>query len=503
MNKCGKMNMYKSAVSQKKSFTGGVVPIGYDMITIGGNPPTKYNSYLRDSSWKSVMSSYNGMVDVPVTEKDGKKYLVATLKYPGNIWVTFAMYDLGGISVNELEDQVLSEEQFRSDIMDERFRLVTVTQNTSGLTAKLRDPSSDTSALTGSDWLNPSYDQYYIPDEVEARINRRELINAYFCTIKFYEIMTGLGRIGIYDRPHAMVSFGNITITNAFWYGGFCFYGNANDESGFNALTSTDIACHELTHGLVEELMGLEYMGESGALDESFSDIIGAYCEFKINSAYDVPDWDLGENMFQSRYSLRSMSDPQSRDQPDAYRGVGWVPPAKIYYDNGGVHINSGVTNFFFYLAVKGKLNHFNTVGNAISISEVTNEESIPSQDKFVRVLLDVMEKESYPRLKMEQFAVSFMDSASARFGAEDEFVTRCYKCLQAVNLFNRKAGYPYSLCAATETIAYDLTENMFVKLRQFATKARTRHEMRKRYTRNKLRSRKFVWCYYKTPCEK
>ncbi|NND95134.1 MAG: T9SS type A sorting domain-containing protein [Flavobacteriales bacterium] len=128
---------------------------------------------------------------------------------------------------------------------------------------------------------------------------------------------------------------------NAFWNGLYATYG---DGSG-NPLTSIDVVAHEFTHGVTEYTAGLIYQNESGALNESFSDIFGTAVE-NYGMGQDA-NWIMGVENF----ALRDISNPNAFGDPDTYQGVSWYNGAG---DNGGVHINSGVQNFWFYLLSNG-----------------------------------------------------------------------------------------------------------------------------------------------------
>jgi bacillolysin len=117
---------------------------------------------------------------------------------------------------------------------------------------------------------------------------------------------------------------------------------------------SLDVVAHELTHGVTEYTSNLIYQGESGALNESFSDIMGTSAEFFFQPPGPgalQADYLLGEDIFRPG-GLRSMSDPGSFGDPDHYsrRYTGRE-------DNGGVHVNSGISNQAFYLAIEGGTN--------------------------------------------------------------------------------------------------------------------------------------------------
>ena len=119
------------------------------------------------------------------------------------------------------------------------------------------------------------------------------------------------------------------------------------DGSGsYNPFCALDIAGHEIGHGLMDYTANLVYSYESGALNESFSDIWGTAVEFY--GKFSQANWQVGEDI---GVTLRDMSDPKSYGDPDTYQGTNWATgPA----DNGGVHTNSGVQNFWFYLLTVG-----------------------------------------------------------------------------------------------------------------------------------------------------
>lgn len=138
------------------------------------------------------------------------------------------------------------------------------------------------------------------------------------------------------------------TMGNAFWNGQAMFYGNG--DNAFQPLAKgLDVAGHEMTHGVIEGTANLEYEGESGALNESFADIFGAMI--------DRDDWKIGEDVVKLTAfpsgALRSMEDPHNGASTNDFDS-GWQPRHyneryKGNEDNGGVHINSGISNFAFF----------------------------------------------------------------------------------------------------------------------------------------------------------
>ncbi len=153
---------------------------------------------------------------------------------------------------------------------------------------------------------------------------------------------------------------------NAGWNGSYMVYGDG-DGTTFSSLVTIDIAGHELTHGVTEFTANLTYLNESGALNESMSDVFGT-----MVNRYAKPaswNWQIGEECYTPANgtgdALRFMNAPHSAansgftvdDDPDHYseRYVGSS-------DNGGVHINSGIANNAFYLLSQGGTHHLSAV---------------------------------------------------------------------------------------------------------------------------------------------
>ena len=145
---------------------------------------------------------------------------------------------------------------------------------------------------------------------------------------------------------------------NAFWNGNQMVYGDGDGEM-FNRFTiSLDVIGHELAHGITQYEAALEYQGQPGALNESFSDVLGSLVkQHTLKQKVDKADWLIGAGLFRKKVkgeALRSMKEPGTAyDDPV----IGKDPqPAhmKDYVDttsdNGGVHINSGIPNRAFSL---------------------------------------------------------------------------------------------------------------------------------------------------------
>jgi Zn-dependent metalloprotease len=145
---------------------------------------------------------------------------------------------------------------------------------------------------------------------------------------------------------------------NAFWNGTQMVYGDGDGEIFQRFTKSIDVIGHELTHGVTQYEAALEYEGQPGALNESFSDVFGSLVkQHALKQTADEADWLIGVGLFTNKIkgvALRSMKDPGS-----AYNDptIGKDPQpghmknyVKTSSDNGGVHINSGIPNRAFYL---------------------------------------------------------------------------------------------------------------------------------------------------------
>ena len=147
---------------------------------------------------------------------------------------------------------------------------------------------------------------------------------------------------------------------NAFWNGSQMVFGDGDGEY-FNRFTiSVDVIGHELTHGVTGNTANLDYQNQSGALNESVSDVFGSLVKQYAASpkqTADKADWLIGAGLFTQKVkgvALRSMKAPGTAFN-DPVLGKDPQPADMAHYvtttsDSGGVHINSGIPNHAFYL---------------------------------------------------------------------------------------------------------------------------------------------------------
>ncbi|MEV4440389.1 M4 family metallopeptidase [Streptomyces sp. NPDC049577] len=145
---------------------------------------------------------------------------------------------------------------------------------------------------------------------------------------------------------------------NAFWDGEQMVFGDGDGELFVDFTVSVDVIGHELTHGVTQHTANLEYYGQSGALNESLSDVFGSMIkQYALGQTADQADWLIGQGLLAPHVTgtaLRSMKAPGTAYDDDVL-GKDPQPAVMDDYvhtnrDNGGVHINSGIPNHAFYL---------------------------------------------------------------------------------------------------------------------------------------------------------
>lgn len=195
---------------------------------------------------------------------------------------------------------------------------------------------------------------------------------------------------------------------NAFWNGSVMTYGDG-DGTNYGPLVSLDIVGHEIAHGVTEYAADLTYSYESGALNESFSDIFGESIEFYAQGSN---DWLMGDHIGAggSGGALRSMSNPNLYSQPDTYLGTSWYTGSG---DNGGVHYNSGVQNFWFYLLSTGG-SGTNDNGDSYNVSQIGMDKAAAVAYRNLTVYLTASSQYADARTGAIQAAIDLYGSGSA-----------------------------------------------------------------------------------------
>jgi bacillolysin len=158
---------------------------------------------------------------------------------------------------------------------------------------------------------------------------------------------------------------------NAAWTGDQMVYGE-----GYTV--ADDVVAHELGHGVTQQTSGLMYWFQSGAINESMSDVMGELVDLTDGTGTDtdLTRWQLGEDLPPRAGGIaRDMSDPTAYGQPD-HTSSNLYEPAFDYADNGGVHTNSGVPNKTAYLIVDGTAAEPGGIFNGRSFAGIGSEKA-------------------------------------------------------------------------------------------------------------------------------
>ncbi|MET7682328.1 M4 family metallopeptidase [Streptomyces sp. NPDC005423] len=198
------------------------------------------------------------------------------------------------------------------------------------------------------------------PEPADASVNRA--FDGLGTTRDFYRTVFNRNSIdGEGMRLDAFVHFGE-KFNNAFWDGQQMIFGDGDGKLFSDFTGSTDVIGHELTHGVTELTAGLKYHNQSGALNESMSDVFGSLVkQWSLKQSVDEADWLIGPDIFTPGIgadALRSMRAPGhaydnelfGKDpQPDHMEYFVSLPDTERG-DLGGVHVNSGIPNKAFFL---------------------------------------------------------------------------------------------------------------------------------------------------------
>jgi Zn-dependent metalloprotease len=166
------------------------------------------------------------------------------------------------------------------------------------------------------------------------------------------------------DAPLYPPEIVGLFINNAGYLGdGFIFYGDGDGQRVNFLAGALDVVGHELSHGVTDYTSRLEYVDESGALNEAFSDIMGTAIEFFFEKGLGPqkgPNFLVGEDVVLAAPGfVRSLRNPIEGGTPDHYSLREFIGTP---VDNGGVHVNSTIVSHAFYLAVAGGRNRVSNI---------------------------------------------------------------------------------------------------------------------------------------------
>ena len=218
-----------------------------------------------------------------------------------------------------------------------RFGFLDVTQ--SGTTCTMNNSVVKSVNLNGSTGSSTTAYSYTCPRNTYKAINGAySPINDahYFGSViqNMYNAYTGSNALTfqLVMRVHYSSNY-----ENAFWNGTTMSFGDG--ASTFYPLVSADVAGHEVSHGYTEQHSNLTYSGQSGGINESFSDMGGEATEYFWKGSNDFL---VGPEIFKASGALRYMANPP--------QDGGSIDNAADYYSGLDVHYSSGVYNKAFYL---------------------------------------------------------------------------------------------------------------------------------------------------------
>jgi Zn-dependent metalloprotease len=260
-----------------------------------------------------------------------------------------------------------TEEQ-RSSALDTLATDQTFRQIRASLAASLVTSPTPVRGITGGKGGEPHrtvYDQHHsmspelgtvVRAEGQPPVSDKQVNEAYDglgATYVFYWEVFQRNSIDAQGMPIlGLVHYGD-KYDNAFWDGEGHMYFGDGDGNMFVPLTgSLDVCGHELTHGVTQNEANLVYAQQSGALNESISDVFGSLVkQYAKKQTADQADWLIGNDICGPALqpALRSMKDPGHANKYDSQ------PADMDHYvqtsqDNGGVHTNSSIPNHAFYV---------------------------------------------------------------------------------------------------------------------------------------------------------
>ncbi len=176
---------------------------------------------------------------------------------------------------------------------------------------------------------------------------------------------------------------------NAFWNGERMVFGDGDGVIFGRFTASLDVIGHELTHGVTEHTAGLTYRGQSGALNESVSDVFGVLvAQYRAGQTAAEADWLIGAELLLpgvQGVALRNMlhpgtayDDPRLGKDPQPADMSGYVHTSA---DNGGVHYNSGIPNRAFALTATAIGGHAWETAGRVWYDVLTGPDILPGCD--------------------------------------------------------------------------------------------------------------------------
>ena len=188
---------------------------------------------------------------------------------------------------------------------------------------------------------------------VEAVLTNAQIVQSFYADVFGLDSVTGDGL-----PLEICVHYGD-RLNNALWDGVQCHFGDGDGHVFLPFALSLEVVAHELSHAMIEAKSGLLYDGESGALNESFADVMAAMIvQRHLGQSVDQANWYIGADALNPNLGMKGVRSFKITPAFENHEKLGSDTQPKHYADyvndpedNGGVHANSGIPNHAFYLA--------------------------------------------------------------------------------------------------------------------------------------------------------
>jgi len=248
-------------------------------------------------------------------------------------------------------------------------------------------------------------------------------VDAHYCTERFHDMMLNVFNWDGLDNQggsmNSVIHAGDLV--NAFWDGKSAFF--ADGDCNHGPLTTLEVVGHEFMHGITDNTSKLVYSSESGAINESISDVFGKALEFI--EAPDDFEWTIGDSFLETQYGtpLRSFIDPNVREHPKLYKGEFWSD------SNSAVHTNSSVGNYWYYLLVNGGADT-NELGVAFDVEGI-------GMDKALEIVYLTQSTLLVPSTNYAFYLQSSLIAAEELFGRDSDEALAVVEAWKAVGVTN------------------------------------------------------------------
>ena len=252
-------------------------------------------------------------------------------------------------------------------------------------------------------------------------------------------------------RINSYVHYGT-NYVNAFWDGTQMTYGDG-DGVNYGPLTAIDVVAHEITHALTQNTAGLVYANESGALNESFSDIFAVVIEHYANPS--AGNWFMGEQfVLGNNLPFRNFNNPNSLNDPDTYQGTHWD------FINQEVHNNGTPHTYWFYLLCNGGTG-INDNSQAYNISSIGMTDASAIAYRALTTYLSSNSNYAASRVATIQSAIDLFGTCSS----QEIEVTNAWHAVGVGGVYTNSITASFtsngnSYCSVPASVAFTNTSN-------------------------------------------